>query len=419
MALPQSLGNPRNELAAHRHPAREAEVLVEDLARALHRYGTPSHRFEEAMALVARRLGLKGQFFSTPTAIFASFGEAEDQHTRLLRLEPGEVNLEKLSELDRELDRLVRGRASARLAAQRVAALVEAPPRYGSVLTTLAFGLASGTAASFLGGGLREAVAATVFGLLIGLLVILAERLPAWGRLFEPGASFLAATLATATAAYFEFAPLLVILAGLIVLVPGLTLTTAITELAQRHLASGSARLSGAMLTFLTLGFGVAFGTRMGEILAGGAPPTVVPQALPPWVQWPALVLAALSFTVLFRAHPRDCGWIFLAAALALTGARWGAAAFGPELGAFAGALLVGVGSNIHARLLRRPSAITQLPGLMLLVPGSMGFRSVAALVEHDTLAGVQTAFAMSLVAVALAMGLLVANAVMPPRRVL
>ena len=396
----------------------EAEGLVEDLARALHRVGTPSHRFEEAMGWVVRRLGFEGQFFSTPTAIFAAFGKPGAQHTRLLRVEPGEVNLEKLSALDQELQHLVHGGGSLRQIARRVAALETAPPRYGAGITTLAFALASGTAARFFGGGILEIAAATGAGLAMGLLAVLVERVPAWGRLFEPGAAMLVTLLATSLAPGLHFAPFLVTLAGLIVLVPGLTLTTAMTELSVRHLASGSARLSGALLTFLTIGFGVALGGRLGELLAGPRP-MVEPVALPPWTELPALVLAAVAFTVLFRAHPRDVGWIFLGASLALMGARSGASLLGPELGAFVGALLLGMAGNAHARWARRPSAITQVPGLMLLVPGSMGFRSVASLLDHDTLAGVQTAFAMTLVAVALATGLLVANVLVPPRRAL
>ena len=43
------------------------------LARALHRYGTPAHRLEEAMRICCHRLGLDAEVFSTPTAIIMSF----------------------------------------------------------------------------------------------------------------------------------------------------------------------------------------------------------------------------------------------------------------------------------------------------------------------------------------------------------
>ena len=45
------------------------------LGRALHTYGTPSHRTEEALTRIAARLGLRAQFLVTPTSILGSFGE--------------------------------------------------------------------------------------------------------------------------------------------------------------------------------------------------------------------------------------------------------------------------------------------------------------------------------------------------------
>lgn len=55
----------------------------------------------------------------------------------------------------------------------------------------------------------------------------------------------------------------------------------------------------------------------------------------------------------------------------------------------------------------------------MLLVPGSIGFRGVSSFLADDTLAGVQSAFTMTLVAIALVTGLLMANVLMPPRKAL
>jgi hypothetical protein len=60
------------------------------LGRALHAAGSPSHRVEEGMELAARRLGIRGQYFSTPTALFASFGSGDDHRTYLERVEPAD-----------------------------------------------------------------------------------------------------------------------------------------------------------------------------------------------------------------------------------------------------------------------------------------------------------------------------------------
>lgn len=405
--------------AAPGHDPTRAVALIEKLGRALHTYGSPAHRLEDALTRVSRRLGLEAQFFSTPTALFASLGHGAERRTALLRVEPGEASLEKLSRLDAVLAKVIRGQLSPGEAERLVDDIVDAEPRYGATLTTLSYALASGAAARFFGGGWAEIAGASLIGLLVGLLALGVVRQPAFGRLLEP----VSALMASFCAALFlllpgmgSASPHLMTLAGLIVLLPGLSLTVGLSELATRNLVSGGARLAGVALVFLTLGFGVALGGTLGAELVG-APAAAQPLPLAPWTELPALAVACFAFTVLFRAHPREIGWIFAAGAISILGGRLGSELLGPELGAMVAAVLLGLGSNLYARLLDRPAVNTQLPGLMLLVPGSLGFRGMSALIERDTLTGVQTAFSVTLVAIALVTGLLIANVLLPPKR--
>ena len=73
-------------------------AFVLALGRALHTYGTPAHQLEDTLNRVCAHLGIKGQFFTQPTSIFAAFGPLDRQHTYLLRVEPGEVQLDRLSQ---------------------------------------------------------------------------------------------------------------------------------------------------------------------------------------------------------------------------------------------------------------------------------------------------------------------------------
>ena len=64
-------------------------------------------------------------------------------------------------------------------------------------------------------------------------------------------------------------------------LLPGLSLTVSLNEIANRHLMSGTARLMGASLVFLQLGFGAALGGKLAVAfppvagaLAGPTPPS-------------------------------------------------------------------------------------------------------------------------------------------------
>ena len=204
--------------------------------------------------------------------------------------------------------------------------------------------------------------------------------------------------------------------AGLIVFIPGFSLTVAMIELATRNLVSGTARIMGALGVFLAIGFGVALGGRVAARMFG-APIESEPVALPAWTEIVALAAAPVGFTVLLRAEARDAGWIGLAGALAFAGTRTGAIFLGPELGAFVGALSLGLASNAYARALGRLEIVPLVPGMLLLAPGSLGFRSLSSLVGGDTVLGVEVAFRMTLIAMSLATGLLVANILLPARR--
>jgi uncharacterized membrane protein YjjB (DUF3815 family) len=256
---------------------------------------------------------------------------------------------------------------------------------------------------------------ASALGLGLGVVGLLTTAQPRLSRVFEPLAAFFVSVAAVGLAhAAGPLSVLVATIAGLIVLMPGLALTTAMTELATRHLASGTARLSGAFITFLA--FGVALGNRVGGAVFG-APPVASPVPLPTWAPLVALVVAPLCFVVILRAELRDAPWIVAAGAIGVMGGRLGAATLGVELGTFAGALAVAVASSLYERWQHRPAAVVSVPGILLLVPGSVGFRSLTSLMERKAVAGIETAFSMILTAVALVAGLLIAGVIAPEPR--
>jgi uncharacterized membrane protein YjjP (DUF1212 family) len=398
-------------------PPGPVVAFILRLGQALHEYGTPAHRLEEQLRQVSERFGVEARFFSTPTSIFASFGPPEALQTSLIRVEPGEMDLERLTLLDALAQEVIHGKITPEQGAQRVEVILQSPVRYGRAITLFCWSIAAGAAARLFGGGLREMGVAALSSLAIGVLDQLTHRNLRASRVLEPVAALLASALAVAGASLIG--PLSVqvaTLSGVIVLLPGLGLTVAINELATRHLISGTSRLTGAALVFLQLTFGVALGQRVAAWLPM-PPPLLAAAPLPFWTGVGALVVAALAVSVLFRARPADIGWIVAAGALAFGGARFGTRGLGAELGAFVGALLLGMASNVLARARNRPAVVTIVPGMMLLVPGSLGFRSLESLLARDVVAGVGTAFSMLLVAVAIAAGLLFANALVPPRR--
>jgi uncharacterized membrane protein YjjB (DUF3815 family) len=57
------------------------------------------------------------------------------------------------------------------------------------------------------------------------------------------------------------------------------------------------------------------------------------------------------------------------------------------------------------------------VPGMILLVPGSLGFFSISHLVQSDVIAAIQTALTMLITALALVFGVLFSNIVVSAER--
>ncbi len=390
-------------------------AFVLALGRALHRYGTPAHRLEEALRVCCHRLGLEAEVFSTPTTIIMSFGAPTELRTRMLRVEGGELDMGKLALVDALADEVAAFKIHPTDGVRRLDAILKGKPQFGRALSTAAHGLTCGSLAVFFGGSLVDVGLASLIGIALGVLAQLLARSTDQARVFELVGAAIAAAAAGLLSAVTNISPSIVTVAALIVLLPGLSLTVAMTELATRSLIAGTARLMSAVIVLLELVIGVALGERLAAALV--TVHTAPPAPLPAWATAIALVIASLGVSILVQARFRAFGWILAACVTGYLGTRFGTAWFGPQMAALGGALALGVLGNGYARWLDRPAQVVTVPAVLLLVPGSMGFRGMTSLLDRDTLTGVETVFAMFVVAIAIVAGLLVANALVSPRR--
>ncbi|HJL03531.1 MAG TPA: threonine/serine exporter family protein [Polyangiaceae bacterium LLY-WYZ-15_(1-7)] len=398
--------------------ADDAARFLLDVVRALHAYGMPAHRLEAMADALAAQLQTEAYFFCTPTALLVALGTPPEQRTFLVRADSGELDLGKLRDLDAIANAVARGDQTPAEGSAAVASVLRQPGP-PAALTLFAHAAVAAAAAVLLGGRLPEALTASCAGFTVGLLELLARRSQPLGRLLLPASALAAAALSgLGTALWPDLARPIATVAGLIILVPGLALTIAMNEIATGHLVSGTSRLSRAFMAFLLLGFGAALGSELVALLPfvtdGGAA-----DRLGPLYTWAAFATCLAPLAVLLRARLRDAPFFVPAALLAFGAVQQGSQLVDPALAAGAGALLLGVVGNGYARWRDRPAAIVIVPGLLLLVPGSLGFRSITHFLDEDVLTAVGTAFDVALLAVALVGGLLVATLALPPRKAL
>ena len=393
-------------------------------ARQLHMAGVPAHQFERMMTALADKLGFNCQALSSPTSIFLSFQYQDDEEDnrpipmQLDRMSPPEINLGNTAELYDIGNGLLEDEISTREAYQT---LKNWQPKqlYPPWLQVACWGLTGGAVAVMLSASWAGVAAAAVCGTLTGLLVN-----KAGAALREGGLEAIAALFSTFLVfALNRLVPgldiFVIIMSSLIVLIPGLSLTIAVTELSTDHLASGSARFAGALVTLLKLSLGVLIGTVAVGWL-GWMPESAEAAHLPAppgWFRWPALLAAAISFGVLFSVRKKEFHIAVIAAIVSYLVSRIGVAAGGLEFGVLLAAMTVAVLGNLYGRRFKQTGALIRVPGVILLVPGTIGYHGATALLLEGGASLTETSLLAMRLLISLVGGLLFGNTLLPPRK--
>lgn len=400
---------------------RRVEFLVE-LARSLHRYGTAAGRLEGAVNDASRRLGVRLDVWALATGqILSVFDPADPSRpiTRVIRMDPGSVDLGRLARADNVAGQVTSGSLSAEdgVALLRAIDIPDGVWRRIGVWVGCCL-----TAAAVIGftphTGSFDVWAAVALSMMVALGSSIGETHKNWREAMMPLAGFavtLAAGVIDARLQHLHVGA--VIVAALIGLMPGLALTTAIVELGTNHLASGSARLAGAMVQLLKMAFGVA----LAQALLGGMGLVRISQLaasdLPVWFSGGSALMGGLAFALLFRARARDTPVVAASAAAGFSISWLTQTWLGVDqglfaLGAFVAALVMTAASNCYARVSGQPGALVRVPGIILLVPGGLAFKAVTGL---DVISGVGVMGVIS-VLVSVSAGILIGNVVWPPR---
>ncbi|MBX3229850.1 MAG: threonine/serine exporter family protein [Labilithrix sp.] len=417
------------------HLSREAlaDYLLE-LGVFLASYGCPSYRLEDVIRQVAEAEGQRAEPFALPTGLFLRVtgpdGHGHQVH-RMSRVRDWGVDLARLTLIDEIFSAVVDRKASIEEARARIREAISLPHPWSKPLVFCATVVLSGAVAVFFQGGLVDVFVAAVVGAVIaGSRVALSSGTKGTARrnarlLLSDflGGLVAAACAGLAVMLWPEARPMVIVPAGAISLFPGMTFTTGVAEVAQKNIVAGGARLVEAAVTLLLIFFGVALMDGLADALRVEVPSwiaTTAPVGLGIAWQAGALAVSSVAFAALFQVPWR---WLWASVASSATG--WIVAAllvrlhFPGHVAAFCAALAVCILANALARATNRPAQLFQLPGMMLLVPGSVGFLSLGDYFEGKVLDGNARVFSMMLAGAALVIGVLVANVVVPSRKLL
>lgn len=350
--------------------------FIVQFGRALHSVGSPAHSLEAALTALCQRVGLKGSFVSIPTAIFCSFRFLDEEVTRIVRIEPSGINLGRLTQTDAIAQKVIKGEIGFEEGSVQLEELFNQPERTKFLVGMVCFMLTSAGMMTLFGGSWGDFLASALIGAIMGILSQ-AKNFGLVAQLYEVFMAMLATLMAVLLSKVSgDITAGVVILASLIIFIPGLNITISIAEIATQNLTSGTSRLVGGMMILLKLTFGVFMGTKLANVIPLETADWTFSR-IPDWVTILSVPVTAAMSTIVFKAEYRDMKWVTLAGVYGYALSKIGTFHFGPEMGLFIGGVGVGVAANLYARMLSRPSSVFQFPGLILLVPGSVGYREI------------------------------------------
>lgn len=360
------------------------------------------------MALLAT-YGATGAVAASPTALWLQVGE----RARVLRLLPGEVSLSRLgllAEVSQWQAEVAARRLTAGEALVSLRRVLASPGTWSERAQWLAFLVASAAGGALIGGTLTDAVAGGVGGAVVFQALGALGARPQWAPLSD-GLVALLAGLFGGICVLFGASAQAVSLAAVLILLPGLSLTVSVTEIAAGQWSAGGTRLLGVGASLLQLAVGLAVGLRLMDGAVGELVPFVEAVALPAGLGAAALMAAPASFAVLC-----GCSWrASLAVVLLGTLGFLVAGAVGGSAGTALGAALIGLGAGGVERSGGGPALVVMVPAVLLLVPGAVGLRGVDLLIDGAVVEGLAVALQALGTASVIAAAALAAGAVVGP----
>ncbi|KAG0261034.1 hypothetical protein DFQ27_003176 [Actinomortierella ambigua] len=403
----------------------ERQDYILRLARAMIRYGAPSHRLEDAIDSSARALEINLQCVYLPNIMVIAFTDYETHtsETHLLKVAAG-LDMFKFAQVHQILKMVTHSVMGVEEGIMKLEAINSERDIHPRWMTILAYATASFcTASMFFQGGWIDAGVALLMGTAVGLMTWLSEKLPSYSNICEVTMSLLVAFIAEALHDYVCRSA--VKMAGIVMLLPGYTITVAILELSSRHMISGSVRLFYAVIFSLLLGYGLTIGASLWQFIRPVSTGDVVdptltsacPTTLDP--KWNILFvpLFAISLNIWLKAHPRQ--WP-LACVLSIIGwtVSWSSATYGgapSEVSSALASFAIGFFGNIYQRLTHQLTFQAVVCAVFFLVPGSLGLKGSMALFTEDMVGGANFALEMVTTAIAISVGLFCASFVVYP----
>jgi uncharacterized membrane protein YjjP (DUF1212 family) len=224
-------------------------------------YGAETYRTEETMRRIANKAFPDSQVhtFVTPTGIFLTIADQDEQRTQMMRIIERGIDLHKVTEINQLSRSFSAGEIGCEELKNALLSLEKEKPLYPLRLQHLMAGIAAGSFSYLFGGDFSDLIPAFLAGILVNISLITALsvlRMKFVAELFSGFAAGLICILlyyGLGMGSNFN----MIVIGSLMPLVPGVAITNSIHDLMAGDLVAGVAKGAEALLTALAVAAGV------------------------------------------------------------------------------------------------------------------------------------------------------------------
>lgn len=374
--------------------------------------GGPTSRLEDKIAQSGKALGYDCDVYATPTAMFVYARDGQNYYMTMERVVNSQINFTDLLFYDSLLQKLSMAKISINEARSQIENFKSRKyaPQWVVLSAFLIGFLASFPKFGHFWGGICS-------GLITAVVYILDRPL---GRKLKFSGIFtdfigclFSFIVSLSLASYFEVPVAMFVIGTILLVVPGLTLTSAVSDIAEHNFVSGTVKMVKSTLILVAMGVAYILIENMVTVLGLDKSvfvmtPTKATYIESFWFQFGSRTIMIASFCIFFHIPPKAipgallCG---IASVLVLEQFK------DPSvfvLASFTASLCVGLVSLSLARLYKWPSQVFSTTGILSLVPGLLALSSFYNLIESSGRGAI--AYQVALTTGAITFGLLTAR---------
>jgi uncharacterized membrane protein YjjP (DUF1212 family) len=412
--------NPSNISNEGDLPPHLLEFLTE-LARALTAAGIAVMPIESILKKICQAYGVNAEeVIDFPTFVLIKITDGDSKALAVAGQKPGLLPLDQVSKLYELIYKAENAEITPKEGIKNIKEIRNAKRHHNYVKHILGYALYSAGLGMLLLPTTNELFFCGVLGAIVGLIVGYSEDKPRFTLILPVLTAFMVSIIFfLGVKLGFVGGSLTILVPALSYFIPGAVLVTGMFELAANNVVSGASRLVQGAVILLLLLFGVIMGLQVVGLSPGAYMVANLAIPLGWWAPYIGILVFTLGMYLLMSIRNQDMPGVLIVLFATFLGQQAGNYLLGGLFGAFIGSVtMTMMGTFLERSKIKTPYYVSIIPAFWILVPGSLGFISLAALAGQNYSASIANLILVVLTFVAISMGLLIGAVIADPLKI-